>query len=104
MTGQAAACTLMPKRRPSGYGVPKAALARRCDRWLVAAPGPRKSEMFAQGTALIFGPEQAASSQFGQHQLDEIIETAGQERRHQVEPIAAVHAKPLLHLVGDLFG
>src|SRR3954470_4327908 len=104
MAGQAGACTLTPKRRPSGYGGPKAALSRRCDRWLVAAPGPRKSEMFAQGTALVFGPEQAASPQFGQQQLDEIVEPAGQERRHQVEAIAAVSAKPLLHLVGDLFG
>ena len=43
--------------------------------------------MLAQRGARVLLAEQPAPAQFGQHQFDEIVEPAGQPRRHHVEAI-----------------
>ncbi|CAB3958132.1 hypothetical protein LMG7053_05550 [Achromobacter ruhlandii] len=56
--------------------------------------------MLAQGRTVVFRAEQAAAAQFRQRQLDEVIQPAGQPRRHDVEAVGAVLLEPLLQLVG----
>src|SRR5262245_10816765 len=70
----------------------------------IAARRPRQAEVLAQGAALVLRAEEAPPSQLGQYEFDEIVESAGQERRHQVEAVAAVAAEPFLHVVDDLRG
>src|SRR5579884_1630100 len=60
-----------------------------------------QSKVFAQGLALIIAAEQVPALQFRNHQFDEIIEAPGQEWRHDVEAVASVLAKPLLHVVDN---
>ena len=67
--------------------------------WRLA--GRLQAEIFAQRLAFVFGAEQAAPLQFGDHHVDEIVEPAWQERRHDVEAVAAILAEPLFHHVGD---
>src|SRR5262245_17843921 len=68
----------------------------------ITAHWPPQAEMLPQRTALVLAAEQPAASQLGNHQLDKVIETARQVRRHDVEAVAAVLAEPFLHMIGDL--
>src|SRR6266446_9551687 len=47
----------------------------------VAARRAVEAEVLAQGGAVIIGPEQATRLQFRDHQLDKIVEPAGQRLR-----------------------
>ena len=60
--------------------------------------------MLAQGRAGVLGAEQAASLQFGHDVVDEVVEPAGQVRRHDVEAVGGALVEPVLDLVGDLLG
>src|SRR5690606_32288807 len=62
---------------------------------------PRQPEVAAQRGGLVLAPEQAAALQLGYDVVDEILERAGQRRRHQVEAVRAAVADPMLHAVGD---
>ena len=60
--------------------------------------------MVPQGAAGVFGAEYAATLQLRDHQLNEVVERAGQIRRHDVEAVGGFLDVPLLHHVGDLRG
>src|SRR3989442_15090619 len=65
---------------------------------------PGQAEIFPQGSALIFAPENPALLQFRYYLVDETVEAGGQEREHDVEAVAAKACQPFLHLVGDQGG
>jgi hypothetical protein len=66
--------------------------------------GPGQAQVLAQGAALVFGAEQAAPAQLGQHQLDEVGQAVRQGRPHHVEAVGRAAAEPVFELVGHLGG
>src|SRR5688500_3606462 len=67
----------------------------------VAACRAAQTEMFAERAPFVVGAEEAATAQLRQHRLDEIVESAWQKWRHEIEAVAAVLLEPFLHLIGD---
>jgi len=65
---------------------------------------PRQAEILPQRPPLILVPENPALLQFRHHLVDEVVETCGQEREHDVEPVAAEARQPFLHLIGNQRG
>src|SRR6185369_2373765 len=63
--------------------------------------GPRQAEILAQRLAFVLAPKQAAPLQFRHHAADEIVEPAGQVRKHHREAVGAFGGEPFLHLIGD---
>jgi hypothetical protein len=61
----------------------------------------RQSEVFAQGLALVFAPEQASPLQFGNNLVDEIVEALRRIWKHDIEAVATTFKKPLFHSIGD---
>ena len=62
-----------------------------------------QAQIFAQGLAFIFAPEEAALL-FWNHQIHEILQSIGEEGRHDVEAIGGVLFKPFLEIIGDVSG
>src|SRR5579864_9498560 len=63
--------------------------------------GARQAEIFAQRPAFVFAAEEAAALQLRDDPVDEIVEPAGDPREHDVEPVAGIAEKELLHLIDD---
>jgi hypothetical protein len=61
----------------------------------------RQSEIFPKRLALIFAPEQAPALQLGNNLVDEVLKAPGHVRKHDVEAVASIVEKPLLHFIGD---
>ena len=57
--------------------------------------------MIAQHLALIVVPEDATTLQFWDHEIDKIVQSAGQKRRLDDKSVRGLCLKPVLHLVGD---
>ena len=70
----------------------------------IAVCWPLQSQILAQGCALVVAAEQPSVLKFRNHQLDKIVEPAGQVRGVDEKSIHAVTAKPVLHFVNDLDG
>jgi hypothetical protein len=49
----------------------------------------------------VFRAEQAAALEFGDDQVDEVVQTDWYIWKHHVEAIASIGKQPLFHLVGD---
>src|SRR3546814_20199644 len=62
----------------------------------------RQIQVLAQGTPRIFGTEETATLQFGNDQINEILEPFGRYRRSDHQAVASPRHVPILHLVGDL--
>lgn len=60
--------------------------------------------MLAQRVAAVFVAKEAAAAQFGQHQVDEFGQPAGEPRGHDVEAVRAAFLEPLLQLVCNARG
>jgi hypothetical protein len=61
----------------------------------------RQSQILSQSLALIFAPEQSSPLQLRNHLVDEVLEAFRHVGEHDVEAIATLLEKPLLHFVGD---
>lgn len=64
--------------------------------------GTRQPEMPAQGRGPVFGAEQAAALQLGDHHAHHVFECAGQMRCGQHESVTGAGLEPVRHLIGDL--
>src|SRR5262249_11755542 len=64
--------------------------------------GARYTEMLSQSASLILGSGDPAASQLRDNELDEIVESSGKIRSHDVEFICSLCPEPLFHHVGDL--
>src|SRR5258706_12446386 len=64
----------------------------------------RQAEILPQRSPLVLAPEDLASLQFRHHLVDEIVESLGQGREHDVKAVAAEARQPILHLIGHGFG
>src|SRR5260370_40521317 len=62
----------------------------------------RQPHPLAQRLALVGLAEQAAALQFGNHQVDEVVQAARHNRRVDVEAVAGLLGVPGLDLVADL--
>src|SRR3546814_17231039 len=62
----------------------------------------RQIQVLAQGTPRIFGTEETATLQFGNDQINEILEPFGRYRRSDHQAVASPRHVPILHLFGDL--
>src|SRR3546814_5331762 len=62
----------------------------------------RQIQVLAQGTPRIFGTEETATLQFGNDQINEILEPFGRYRRSDHQAVASSRHVPIPHLVGDL--
>lgn len=61
-----------------------------------------QAKAFAQGPAFVFSTKQPPAVQFGKYHLDEILATARQFGRSDVETIAGRRFEPLLHDIGNV--
>src|SRR4029077_1947901 len=59
---------------------------------------PRQAEIFPHRRACLFAAEEAAPLQFGNDLIDEIVEAAGQIRKHDRKTVGAFGLEPFLHL------
>src|SRR3982751_2534194 len=58
-------------------------------------------EVLAQGPAFVLGAEAAAALQLGEDERDEIVESTGHGRRHDVEAVGPAFVEALLEFVRD---
>src|ERR1700722_3992644 len=63
-----------------------------------------EAQVLPERAPLVLRPEEAASLELGDDELDEVPETRRQRRRHHVEPVRGASAEPALELVDDLLG
>ena len=71
-----------------------------------AAPGGAirragEAEIVAQRRPFVFGAEEAAPLQLGNQMVDDVIQPAREDERHDVEPVRRARREPLLEIVGD---
>src|SRR5258708_12052447 len=62
----------------------------------------RQTEIFSQRYPLILASKDLAALQLRHHAFDEIVQSRGKVREHNVETVACIGKQPFLHLVGDL--
>src|SRR6202034_208429 len=69
-----------------------------------AVGGVGQAEVFAERLAFVFLAEQPAPLQFGDQQVDDVLEPARESQRQDIEAVGCAAAEPKLQAIGDLRG